>query len=239
MHVEIDRGRWLRGASDGSTLRNPASCHECCVGTIGRIAGIPAERLETRSFIAGMDAALVPRSLREFLPSEPGLTYVDDPRNENDTKKRRRGREKQTLVSDLLYSVNDDAALDDGTRERMLTALAAGIGIRLTFTGKALPRHATPPSGEGRAGQAAISRGLERAQDPVAIELATTVLGDNREWEPFEKTTVVLDTDENAAEACVYDLLRSHAREQKRPVRVTATEARSGRRICDRYHEPA
>ena len=239
MNVEIDRSRWLRGASEASTLRNASSCHECCVGTIGRIAGIPPEKLETRSFIAGMDAAQVPRSLHEFLPSEPGLTRADDPREDTATKTGRKRRAGQKPVSDLMYSINDDAALDDATRERMLTTLAAGIGIRLTFTGDALPRHATPPSGDARARQAAISRGLETPNRPLRLELATTILGEDRQWQPFEKATIVLDTDNTATEACVYDLLRAHAQEHKRPVRVTAREARSGRTVCDRYHEPA
>ena len=239
MNVEIDRSRWLRGNNEGSMLRNPKSCHECCVGTIGRSAGIPAQRLESKPFIGGMDPAHVPRSLHEFIPCEPGLTRADDPREAPGTKKNRRRRRERKLVSDLMYSVNDDAALDDAAREGMLTALAASIGIRLTFTGEALPRHAVRPTGDGRTGQAAISRGHQRPHPPVRLVLATTILGEDREWEAFETATMTLDTDEETTEAYVYDLLRAHAHEQKRPVRVTAAEADSGRTVCDLYHEPA
>ena len=239
MDVEIDRSRWLRGASETSELRNANSCHECCVGTIGRTAGIPARKLEGRKFIGSMDLGQVPRSLHEFLPAEPGLTRADDPRNDATTNKRRKKRGMQQLVCDLMYGINDDAALDDKTRERMLTSLAATIGIRLSFTGKPLPRHATPPSGEARAAQTAIAHGFKRPFGRLRVELATTIIGNNHEWEPLEKTTILLDTDDSATEAYVYDLLRAHAHEHPHAVRVTAREAESRRTVCDQYHEPA
>ena len=238
MDVVIDRGRWLRGAGDSSTLRNPLSCHECCVGTIARSAGMAVDKLESHSFIAGMNTGQVPRSLREFLPSEPGLTRADDPRESRRTQAGRRRWQKRKLVSDLMYSVNDDESLDDEARERLLTDLAASIGIRLAFTNAPLPRHATPPGKAGRAGQTAISRGHETPHEPAHVRLTTSIVGSDGQWTPLETATLTLDSDEATTEAYVYDLIRAHAHEHAQPVRVTAVDTGSGRSVCDRYHEP-
>ena len=120
----------------------------------------------------------------------------------------------------LLYSINDDPLLGDAARERMLTAVAARIGIELTFTGRALPPHAVAPTTEGRARQAAISRG-DRTDSPARpLQLATSVLTRHGDWRPLDETTLLLDSDPETAWAYAYDLLRSDACEQNAAVQI-------------------
>lgn len=71
----------------------------------------------------------------------------------------------------------------------MLTAVAAEIGIELSFTGKRLPPHAVAPTTDGRARQAAISRG-ERADSPARrLQVARTTLTRERDWQAHGETT--------------------------------------------------
>ena len=138
----------------------------------------------------------------------------------------------------LLYGINDDPLLGDAARERMLTAVAAGIGIELTFTGTPLPPHAVPPTTDGRAGQAALSRG-ERTGNPARrLQLATSVLARGGTWRALDETTLVLDADPETTWAYAYDLLRSCSCEHGAAVRLTVRNAATGRTIADAYHEP-
>jgi len=120
----------------------------------------------------------------------------------------------------------------------MLTAVAAGIGIELTFTGTTLPPHAVPPTTDGRAGQAALSRGHRTGNPARRLQLATSILTRNGTWRALDETTLVLDTDPETAWAYAWDLLRSCACEQDAAVRLTVRDAETGRTIADAYHEP-
>lgn len=227
LRVRIDRRRWLRGARD-ATLRNPDSGHECIVGTIARAAGIPAERLDNQCRISALDGQPLPTVLHEFDTHRNNTSCTEDPR----------APERRCSCRYLLYSINDDPLLGDAARERMLTAVAARIGIELTFTGGALPPHAVAPTTDGRARQAAISRG-ERTDSPARrLQLATSVLTRDGDWRPLDETILVLDSDPETAWAYAYDLLRSDACEQNGAVRITVRDTTTGRTIADAYHEP-
>lgn len=210
LRVRIDRRRWLRGAKD-ATLRNPDSCHECIVGTIARAAGIPAERLDNQCRILALDGGHpIPAVLHEFVTHRNDTFCTEDPR----------APERRYSCRYLLYSTNHDPLLGDAARERMLTAVAARIGIELTFTGRALPPHAVAPTTDGRARQAAISRGERTDSPPRRLQLATSVLTRDGDWRPLDETTLLLDSDPETAWAYAYDLLRSDACEQNAAVRI-------------------
>jgi len=147
LHVRIDRRRWPRGAIC-TTLRNPVSGHECIVGITARAAGVAAEYLEKHCQIFPTRDQPLPASLREFDTNRRNASWTEDPR----------APERRFACRYLLYTINDDPLLGDAGRERMLTAVAARIGIELSFTGTALPPHAIPPTIDGRARRAAISR---------------------------------------------------------------------------------
>ena len=227
LRVRIDRGRWLRGATD-ATLRNPDTCHECIVGSIARAAGIPAERLEKHCRVSAMPGRPLPAVLREFDKDRNNASWTEDPR----------APERRFPSRYLLYAINDDPLLGDAARERMLTAVAAGIGIELTFTGTPLPPHAVPPTTDGRAGQAALSRGYRSGDPARRLRLATSVLTDDRTWRALDETTLVLDADPETAWAYAYDLLRSYSCEHNAAVRLTVRDTETGRTIADAYHEP-
>ena len=145
LRVRVDRGRWLRGATE-ATLRNPDTCHECIVGTIARAAGIPTDRIEKQCRISAMLDQPLPAVLHEFDKDRNDTSWTEDPR----------APERRFPSRYLLYAINDDPLLGDTVRERMLTTVAAGIGIELTFTGAPLPPHAIPPTTDGRARHGAI-----------------------------------------------------------------------------------
>ncbi|MCY4632944.1 MAG: hypothetical protein OXG04_00270 [Acidobacteria bacterium] len=227
LHVRIDRGRWLRGTIC-TALRNPVSGHECIVGITARAAGVPAERLEKHCRISPTRDQPLPASLREFDTNRHDATWTEDPR----------APERRFPCRYLLYSINDDPLLGNAAREHMLTAVAARIGIELSFTGTALPPHAIPPTTDGRAGQAAISRG-DRSDKPARrLQLARSVLTRDGGWQPLDETRLVLDSDPETAWAYAYDLLRSDACEQNAAVRLTVRDTATGRTIADAYHEP-
>lgn len=227
LHVGIDRGRWLRGAPDG-TLRNCDTGHECVVGSIARTAGIRADRLEKHCRISAMRNQPLPTVLHEFYTNRNDATWTEDPRTP----------ERRFPSRYLLYAINDDPLLGDTAREQMLTEVAAGIGIKLTFTGTPLPPHAIAPTTDGRARQAAISRG-ERSDTPARrLQLTTSILSADRTWQRLEETRLVLDTDPESCWAYAYDLLRSHSCEQDTAVRLTVRDTASGRIVADAYHEP-
>ena len=227
LHVQVDRSRWLRGARD-ATLRNPDSCHECIVGTISRAAGIPTERLDNQCRISALDGQPIPAVLHEFVTHRNDTFCTDDPR----------APERRCSCRYLLYSINDDPLLGDTARERMLTAVASRIRIELTFTGTPLPPHAVAPTTDGRARKAAISRGHLTGRPARRLLLARSVLTRDGNWEPLEETTLLLDADPETAWAYAYDLLRSDACEQDKPVRLTVRDTATGRTIADTYHEP-
>ena len=155
LRVRIDRGRWLRGTTE-ATLRNPKSGHECIVGSIARAAGIPAKRIEKHNRISATSDQRIPAVLHEFDADPHDTPWTEDPR----------APERRFSCRYLLYTINDDPLLGNAAREHMLTAVAAQISIELSFTGTALPPHAIPPTTDGRAGQAAISRG-DRSDKPA------------------------------------------------------------------------
>lgn len=227
LHVQVDRSRWLRGATD-ATLRNPDSGHECIVGTTARVAGIPIHDLDRYSRISALADRQVPAALNEFRTHRQNASCTEDPR----------APERRLSCRYLLYSINDDPLLGDAARERMLTAVAARIGIRLSFTGTPLPPHAVAPTTDGRARKAAISRGHLTGTPARRLLLARSVLARDGNWEPLEETTLVLDADPETAWAYAYDLLRSDACEQEKPVRLTMRDTATGRTIADTYHEP-
>lgn len=227
LRVRIDRGRWMRGVTC-TTLRNAVSCHECIVGITARAAGVPTRHTEKKPTLCGTDVQPLPAALRELDTSRKATCWTDDPR----------APERRTRCRDLLYAINDDPLLGDAARERMLTAIAARMGIELTFTGTALPPHAIPPTIDGRGRQGAAARG-ERTGSPVRrLQLARSILTRNGAWRPLKETTVVLDADPETAWADTYDLLRSDAGEHDAPVRVSVRDTRTGRTIADAYHEP-
>ena len=227
LRVRIDRGRWLRGTTE-ATLRNPKSGHECIVGSIARAAGIPAKRIERHSRISATSDQRIPAVLHEFDTDLHDTSWTEDPR----------APERRFSCRYLLYSINDDPLLGNAAREHMLTAVAARIGIELSFTGTALPPHAIPPTTDGRAGQAAISRG-DRSDKPARrLQLARSVLTRDGGWQPLDETRLVLDSDPETAWAYAYDLLRSDACEQNAAVRLTVRDTATGRTIADAYHEP-
>ena len=227
LRVRIDRGRWLRGAIC-TTLRNPVSGHECIVGIIARAAGVPTERLETNCRLSQTRDQPLPASLHQFDTNLHDTSWTEDPR----------APERRFSCRYLLYSINDDALLGDAAREHMLTAVAARIGIELSFAGTALPPHAMPPTTDGRARRAAISCG-ERTSSPARrLQLARSVLTGDRNWRALDETTLVLDSDPETAWAYAYDLLRSNACEHNAAVRLTVRDTATGRTIADAYHEP-
>ena len=121
----------------------------------------------------------------------------------------------------------------------MLTTVAARIGIELSFTGTALPPHAIPPTMDGRAGQAAISRGDRSDMPARCLQLAKKRPHARRRlFQPLDKTTLILDFDPETTWAYVNDLLRSDACEQNAAVRLTVRDTATGRTIADAYHEP-
>ena len=147
LRVRVDRGRWLRGATD-ATLRNPDTCHECIVGTIARTAGIPAERLEKHCRISQWTTSRSPPSCTSSTrtaTTSPGpgpasaRTAVPVPVPAVRHQRRPAARRHR-------------ARADAHRRRRR-------IGIELSFTGTPLPPHAIPPTTDGRARQGAISRG--------------------------------------------------------------------------------
>lgn len=227
LRVPIDRSRWLRGTLD-STLRNPDTCHECIVGTIARTAGIPADRLEKHCRISAMPDQPLPTVLHEFDKNRTDTSWTEDPR----------APERRFPSRYLLYAINDDPLLGDAARERMLAAVAAGVGIELTFTGTTLPPHAVPPTTDGRTGQAAISRGERTARPARRLQVARSVLSRDGAWQALDETTLVLDSDPETTWAYAYDLLRSDACEHGAAVRLTVLDAATGRIIADAYHEP-
>ena len=227
LRVQIDRSRWLRGAVE-ATLRNPDSGHECVVGTIARAAGIPAYRIEKQCRISAMPDRPLPAVLHEFDKNRNDASWTDDPR----------APERRFPSRYLLYAINDDPLLGDAARERMLTAVASGIGIALTFTGTPLPPHAIPPTTDGRARQAAVSGGYRTGQRERRLQLATRLLTVDRTWRTLDETRLVLDADPETAWAYAYDLLRSSACEHDTAVRLIVRDATSGRTIADAYHEP-
>ena len=227
LRVRIDRGRWLRGTTE-ATLRNPKSGHECIVGSIARAAGIPAKRIEKHSRISATSDQPIPAVLHEFDTDLHDTSWTADPR----------APERRFSCRYLLYSINDDPLLGNAAREHILTAVAARIGIELSFTGTALPPHAIPPTTDGRAGQAAISRG-DRSDKPTRrLQLARSVLTRDGGWQPLDETRLVLDSDPETAWAYAYNLLRSDACEQNAAVRLTVRDTATGRAIADAYHEP-
>lgn len=227
LHVGIDRGRWLRGAPDG-TLRNCDTGHECVVGSIARTAGIRADRLEKHCRISAMRNQPVPTVLHEFYTNRNDATWTEDPRTP----------ERRFPSRYLLYAINDDPLLGDTAREQMLTEVAAGIGIKLTFTGTPLPPHAIAPTTDGRARQAAISRGERTDRLARHLRMIRSTLTRNRDWRALGETRLVLDTDPETIWAYAYDLLRSDACEQRGAVRLTIRDAATSRTIADAYHEP-
>lgn len=227
LRVRVDRGRWLRGATD-ATLRNPDTCHECIVGAIARAAGIPADRLEKHCRISAMPDQPLPTVLHEFDTNRNDTTWTEDPRTP----------ERRFPSRYLLYAINDDPLLGDTARERMLTEVAAGIGIELTFTGTPLPPHAIAPTTDGRARQAAISRGERTDRLARHLRMIRSTLTRNRDWRALGETRLVLDTDPETIWAYAYDLLRSDACEQRGAVRLTIRDAATSRTIADAYHEP-
>ena len=227
LHVQVDRSRWLRGATD-ATLRNPDSGHECIVGAIARAAAIPIDRIERHPRISAIPGEELPAALHEFDTTRNDTSWTEDPR----------APERRFPSRYLLYAINDDPLLGDAARERMLTAVAAGIGIELTFTGTPLPPHAIAPTTDGRARQAAISRGHLTGKPARRLLLARSVLARDGNWKPLEETTLLLDADPETAWAYAYDLLRSDACEQEKPVRLTVRDTATGRTIADTYHEP-
>ena len=227
LHVGIDRARWLRGAIC-TTLRNPVSCHDCIVGIIERAAGVATEHLEKHGRLSRTRDQPLPASLREFDTDLHYTTWTEDPR----------APERRFSCRYLLYSINDDPLLGDAARERMLTAVAARIGIELSFAGTALPPHAIPPTTDGRAGQAAISRGARSDKPARRLQLARSVLTRDGGWQPLDETRLVLDSDPETAWAYAYDLLRSNACEHNAAVRLTVRDTATGRTIADAYHEP-
>ena len=227
LRVRIDRGRWLRGSAD-ATLRNPNTGHECAVGTIARAAGIPADRLDRHCRISTVDYRPLPPTLREFDQTRNDAAWTKDPR----------APERRFPAWALLHRLNDDPLLGGATRERMLTEVAAGIGIDLAFTGKALPPHAIPPTTDGRARQAAISRGDPTGRPARRLNLTTRILTPDRTWQPLETTRLVLDSDPESCWAYAYDLLRSHACEHNTAIRLTVRDDSTGRIVADAYHEP-
>ena len=226
LRVRIDRGRWLRGAIC-TTLRNPHSGHECIVGSIARAAGIPAKRLEKNGRISAASDQRFPAALQQFDTDLHYTTWTEDPR----------APERRFSCRYLLYSINDDALLGDAARERMLTAVAARIGIELSFTGTALPPHAIPPTTEGRARRAAIARGEHSSSPTRRLQLASSILTRNGSWQTLDETTVVLDADPEGSWAYAYDLLRSNACKHDTAVRLTVRDRATGRTIADAYHE--
>ena len=227
LRVRIDRGRWLRGTTE-ATLRNPKSGHECIVGSIARAAGIPAKRIEKHNRISATSDQRIPAVLHEFDADPHDTPWTEDPR----------APERRFSCRYLLYTINDDPLLGNAAREHMLTAVAAQISIELSFTGTALPPHAIPPTTDGRAGQAAISRG-DRSDKPARrLQLARSVLTRDGGWQPLDETRLVLDSDPETAWAYAYDLLRSDACEQNAAVRLTVRDTATGRTIADAYHEP-
>ncbi|MYK88310.1 MAG: hypothetical protein F4018_08160 [Acidobacteria bacterium] len=149
-----------------------------------------------------------------------------------------RAPERRSPAWALLYRINDDPLLGDAARELMLTAVAAEIGIELTFTGTPLPPHAIPPTTDGRAMQGAVSRGERTGRPARRLRLAASILAPDRTWRPLDETTLVLDAHPEACWAYAYDLLRSHACEQHTAVRLTVRDAATGRTVADAYHEP-
>ncbi len=227
LRVRTDRSRWVRGTTE-ATLRNPQSGHECIVGSIARAAGVPAKSLEKHCRLSATRDQSLPAVLHEFDTDFHDTSWTEDPR----------APERRFSCRYLLYSINDDPLLGDAAREHMLTTVAARIGIELSFTGTALPPHAIPPTTDGRAGQAAISRG-DRSDKPArCLQLARSVLTPDGGWQPLDKTTLILDSDPETTWAYAYDLLRSDACEQNAAVRLTVRDTATGRTIADAYHEP-
>ncbi|MCY4121363.1 MAG: hypothetical protein OXG72_10640 [Acidobacteria bacterium] len=227
LRVRIDRGRWLRGAIE-ATLRNPDTCHECIVGAIARAAGIPKERIEKHTRISRMRGEQLPAVLHEFDVNRNDTSWTEDPRNS----------ERRFPARYLLYAINDDPLLGDVARERMLTPVAAGIGIELTFTGTRLPPHAIPPTTKGRARQGAVSRGYRTGHPARRLRLATSALASDGAWHGLDEATLLLDADPEAAWAYAYDVLRSYSCDHDAAVRLTVLDGKSGRTIADTYHEP-
>lgn len=227
LRVRIDRNRWLRGAPD-ATLRNPDTGHECVVGTIARTAGIPVDQLDNRGRIAEIGSHPIPAVLHEFDRNRNDTSWTADPR----------APERRFPTWALLHRINDDPLLGDATRERMLTEVAAGIGIALTFTGTALAPHAIPPTTDGRARQAAISRGECSGRPARRLRFKMNILTSKGAWAPLDAATLTLDTDPEAIWAYAYDLLRSHAYEHGTAVRITIRDTATSRTIADAYHEP-
>ena len=112
----------------------------CCIGFACLAAGHSTEHIAGMSTITAAEQDnkfKVAPSLAPFQRSaraEPQAPHAVDPR-----KVERRGDLKAERVADLIYNCNDDAALDDATRERYLTELGRTVGIEFSFQGNALP----------------------------------------------------------------------------------------------------
>lgn len=140
LEVRVDRSRWLRGTGryTGSMLKQRVSGHMCCMGFACRSAGHGDDQIHDIRSVQEMVRrrnVVAHKSLDAFVDpdSKAKQRYLHvDPRAH-------RPGDRIQPVAELIYGVNDDASIDDATRERHLKHLGLSAGIRFEFTGERLP----------------------------------------------------------------------------------------------------
>jgi hypothetical protein len=133
MDLVIDRAKWGRGQGNGALLRDGKMC---CLGFLARECGLGAKTISGVGVPSDFsrcddDGNGVPRKVRRHQEVwnavlgkiKPRLPFTD-------------ARAKATDVEDVLVMINDEAAMTDARRERLLTKEFAKIGVKVTFVGE-------------------------------------------------------------------------------------------------------
>ena len=232
LFVRIDRSRWLRGTDQitASLLLKPQSRNMCCLGFACLAAGHSTEHIAGMSTITAAEQDnkfKVAPSLAPFQRSaraEPQAPHAVDPR-----KVERRGDLKAERVADLIYNCNDDAALDDATRERYLTELGRTVGIEFSFQGNALP-----PACGGKGFQ--LERDFKKR--PGYTAQMSRLKAATREWVDMEPVRIYSTEGIKGLEAHAQEMATARCFKHQEAVRVRVTTMDGATTIGELYAEP-
>ena len=230
LEVVVVRDTWLRGGQP-SVLRNPDTGHMCCMGFGCLAAGHERSEIDRLGTVAeiGKDGGNKPRpALRHFRGTDPEEEpWLPDPRNPYPS-------DTDHSVRELIYSINDDDAIDDVERERHLTTLGPKAGIAFRFTGTPLPRHSTAliPAWTD------LFRNHEPDEELPPTRATIRLLDpQSRQWR-LERS----ETAENGHETSelirnAHDALGKLAEETRQAARIDVEE-HDGTRVLSVYREP-